>query len=55
MNIPNKIKGCNFLNTKKPLGLSLSGVFEDQSQVFPSFHCGGSQLLTKYKLIKMKA
>ena len=25
---------------------SKAGLFEDQSQVFPCFHCGGSQLLT---------
>ena len=36
--------------TRKFLGkkaLLESRAFEDQSQVFPCFHCGGSQLLTK--------
>ena len=34
------------LGTKKPPSSEQGGYWGDQSQVFPCFHCGGSQLLT---------
>tara|TARA_Y100001968_G_scaffold18415_1_gene14515 strand:+ start:788 stop:910 length:123 start_codon:yes stop_codon:yes gene_type:complete len=36
----------NIDGTKKPPGYKQGGFFGNQAQVFPCFHCGGSQLLT---------
>ena len=39
-------RGVIKVGTKKPPRSEQGGFFGDQSQVFPCFHCGGSQLFT---------